>query len=150
MTPSTLEKELRYRVYAALSDGARAPRARSLADALGLAEAEVREGLERLHAAHALVLDGATREVRMALPFSSVPTIYRVESHGRWWYANCAWDALALARLLGLGTARILDAGSRGREERALTVVGGELVERDGVISLPRPAYRWWDDIVYT
>ena len=150
MTLSTLEKELRYQVYAALSDGGRAPRARSLADELGLAEAEVREGLERLHAAHALVLDGATREVRMALPFSNVPTIYRVESQGRSWYANCAWDALALARLLGLGAARILDEGSTGREDRALTVVDGDLVERDGIISSPRPAFRWWDDIVYT
>jgi hypothetical protein len=62
----------------------------------------VRAALERLHAAHALVLDGDTREVRMALPFSNVATAYCVESAGRTWDANCAWDALALVRLLGL------------------------------------------------
>jgi hypothetical protein len=41
---------------------------------------EVRAGLERLDATHALVLDRATREVRMSLPFSNVPTHHRVEA----------------------------------------------------------------------
>jgi Alkylmercury lyase len=110
----------------------------------------VREGLERLHAAHALVLDQVTREVRMALPFSNVPTPYRLESHGRSWNANCAWDAIALARLLDLRRAVLVDAGGAGRPGRALGVADGRPVERDGVISLPRPAWRWWDDIVFT
>jgi hypothetical protein len=148
-TPS-LDQALRHRVYSALARGDRAPGASSLAAALGVVVAEVREGLERLHAAHALVLDAVTREVRMALPFSSIPTAYRVESGRRSWEVNCAWDSLALVRLLDLQAARIVDQGGPGREPRVLTVVSGDLVERDGVISSPRPAWRWWDDIVFT
>jgi hypothetical protein len=150
VTAPSLDQELRHRVYAALARGDRAPRTSSLAAALGVALADVREGLERLHAAHALVLDSVTREVRMALPFSNILTPYRVESGGRSWDVNCAWDALGLVRLLGLQEARIFDEGGRRREWRVLTVAGGDLVERDGIISLPQPAWRWWDDIVFT
>ncbi len=150
LTPPSLDQELRHRVYSALARAARAPGASSLAATLGVGVAEIREGFERLHAAHALVLDAVTREVRMALPFSNIPTAYRVESKGRSWDVNCAWDSLALVRLLGLQEARILDQAGPGRERRELTVVDGDLVERDGVISAPRPAWQWWDDIVYT
>lgn len=150
MEPTPLDQRLRHQVYAVLSQGSPAPTATSLAAALGASEAEVRAGLERLHAARSLVLDAATREVRMALPFSAVPTAYRVESGDRRWSANCAWDAVAIARLLGLADARLVDEGGAGRAPRTLTVAGGELVERDGVIALPRPAWRWWEDIVFT
>jgi len=150
MFPVSLDQELRHHVYTALARGGRAPGASSLAATLGLALAEVRDGLERLHCAHALVLDAVTREVRMALPFSNVPTAYRLESGGRFWDANCAWDSLALVRLLGLQQARVVDHGGRGREGSLLSVVDGDLVERDGVISSPRPAWQWWDDIVFT
>jgi hypothetical protein len=144
------DAQLRHRIYAAMAQGAPAPTAVALAATLGVAVEEVRAGLERLDAAHALVLDAATREVRMALPFSNVPTAYRVEARGLAWSVNCAWDALALPRLLGLAEARLVDAGGKGREGRVLTVAGGELVEREGVVSFPRPASRWWDDIVFT
>lgn len=150
MTTPGLDAQLRHRIYAALAKGAPAPTAASLPVTLAVAVDEVRAALERLDAAHALVLDAATREVRMALPFSNVPTAYRVEGPGITWNVNCAWDALALPRLLRLADARIVDAGGDGREGRVLTIARGELVERDGVISFPRPAWRWWEDIVFT
>jgi hypothetical protein len=150
MDAPTLDPELRFRVYDAFAAAGRAPTAAALASALGVGVAEVRAGLERLDAAHALVLDRATREVRMALPFSNVPTHYRVESGARAWDVNCAWDALALVRLLALDDARIADDGAPGREARRLRVAGGALLDRDGAISSPRPAWRWWEDIVFT
>jgi hypothetical protein len=52
-------------------------------------------------------------------PFSNVPGAYRVESAGRPWDVNCAWDSLALARLLDLHVARLSDQGGPGRERRA-------------------------------
>ncbi len=145
-----LDGAIRHRVYSALAASGRALSSAALASGLGVAPGSVRLSLERLHAAHALVLDADTREVRMALPFANAPTAFRVESGGRAWDANCAWDALALVRLLDLRQARILDTGERGREGRTLAVVDGQLVERDGVLSFARPAWRWWDDIVFT
>jgi Alkylmercury lyase len=46
------------------------------------------------------VLKPATNELRMANPFSAVPTAYRVHAAGQWWYGNCAWDALGICAAL--------------------------------------------------
>jgi hypothetical protein len=87
--------DLRNRTYAAFVELGRAPAAAELGE-----EAEVRTGWRQLHEAHALVLNPATDEIRMANPFSAVPTAYRVHADGRWWYANCAWDAFGVLSAL--------------------------------------------------
>jgi hypothetical protein len=77
--------ELRNRTYAAFVQLGRAPTAEEVGDAQ-----TVREGWRSLHEAPALVLNPATDEIRMANPFSAVPSAYRVLANDRWWYANCA------------------------------------------------------------
>src|SRR5262249_45233607 len=62
----------------------RAPASTQLPD---LTAAEVEAGWRRLHDAHALVLNPGTAELRMLNPFSAVPSAYRVQAGGRWWYA---------------------------------------------------------------
>src|SRR5690349_5042970 len=89
--------DLRNRTYAAFVELGRAPRAAELGN-----EDEVREGWRALHEAHAVVLDEATDELRMANPFSAVPTAYVVHADGRRWYANCAWDAFGITAALGV------------------------------------------------
>src|SRR5438477_2052932 len=71
--------ELRRRTYARFVELGRAP----APDELGARE-DVLAGWQRLHDAHALVLNPATDELRMANPFSAVPTAYRVRAAGRW------------------------------------------------------------------
>ena len=46
------------------------------------------------------MLNPATDELRMLNPFSVVPTAYRVQAGGRWWYGNCAWDAFGICAAL--------------------------------------------------
>ena len=70
--------EARRRTYALFVELGRAPRPDEVGDA-----DEVRGAWRRLHDAHALVLNPATDELRMANPFSAVPTAYRVEADGR-------------------------------------------------------------------
>jgi hypothetical protein len=102
---------------------------------------EVLAGWRRLHESHALVLDGDA--VRMANPFSAVPTPYRVQAAGRWWYGNCAWDAFGICAALGVD----------GRiEHRDIVVEVRDGRPDDGtlVFHCLVPAASWWDDIVYT
>jgi hypothetical protein len=146
---SAIDSAIRHLVYLELAAGRRAPTAGDLAAAVGLAPAEIQAALARLANEHMLVLD-ASGGVRMALPFSNVETAYSVEAGATAWWANCAWDAVALVRLLGLDDACIVDRGGPGRAARTLGVVHGSLAERDGVITSPLPARRWWEDIVYT
>ena len=77
-----------------------APTVDDIAAATGTTPDDVWSGWQRLHDDHALVLQSHTRELRMANPFSAVPTAYRVLADGRWWYANCAWDALGVCAAL--------------------------------------------------
>ncbi len=86
---------IRNRTYARFVELGRAP----LPEEVGPRD-EVLGAWQRLHDAHALVLDEARTAIRMANPFSAVPTAYRVQAGGRRWYGNCAWDAFGILAAL--------------------------------------------------
>jgi len=117
---------------------------------LSLAEPEVADAFRRLHDAHALVLEPNSMLVRMLNPFSAVETPHRVESAGRAWYANCAWDALGIPSALHTD-GRVESACPDCGETLELEVVDGELVRgTDLIVHFVVPARRWWDDIGFT
>src|SRR6476660_672484 len=90
-------RNLTYRMFA---DGGRAPTVDEVAREGDLTSAEVQASWRELHRAHALVLKPATTEIRMANPFSAVPTAHRVHAAGLCWYVNCAWDAFGICSAL--------------------------------------------------
>ena len=127
----------------------RAPTADEVGRALGIQAEDVGPGWARLHAEHALVLDDAAAEIRMAAPFSAVPTPFRVRAGECWWYGNCAWDAFGICAALHVD----------GRIETVCADCGEPIVvevrdeQPDGERLLFHclvPAGRWWDDIVFT
>jgi hypothetical protein len=109
----------------------------------------VREAWRRLRDAHALVLEAGTGEIRMANPFSAVPTPHRVHAAGRWWYANCAWDAFGICAALGVD-GRIESACPDCGEPLAIAVTDGRPDDETLVFHCLVPAARWWEDIVFT
>jgi Alkylmercury lyase len=139
-------RQATYRLFVELG---RAPSATEVADGHGVPVDAVVSGWRRLHDAHALVLHPVTDEIRMANPFSAVPTAYRVEAGGRRWFANCAWDAFGICAALGVD----------GRIETSCPDCGHPISvevhdERPDDASLLFhclvPARHWWDDIVFT
>jgi hypothetical protein len=136
--------ELRRRTYARFVELGRAPTAAELGD-----PDEVVAGWRRLHDEHALVLNPATDELRMANPFSAVPTAYRVHDGGRWWYANCAWDAFGICAALHVD-GRIETSCPDCGEPLAVTVCGGASDDDTLLFHCLVPAAQWWDDIVFT
>jgi len=145
-----LDLRIRNHVYSSFVRDETAPTPAQAAATLGVPEPDAADAYRRLHDAHALVLDPGTTRIRMLNPFSAVATPHRVESAGREWFANCAWDAL--------GIPAALDAD--GRVESAcpdcggaveLEVVAGELVRgNELLVHFVVPARRWWDDIGFT
>ena len=140
---------LRNATYRLFVDLGRAPTPGEAAEATGSTAEDVEQGWRRLHEAHALVLDLPRAEIRMANPFSAVPTSFRVHAADRDWYANCAWDAFGICVLLD----------PDGRIETSCPDCGeGILVEvRDNrpddeslLFHCLLPAAHWWDDIVFT
>jgi hypothetical protein len=95
------------------------------------------------------VLDSSGDEIRMASPFSAVPTAYRVEAAGRWWYANCAWDAFGVCAALGTD-GRIESSCPDCGEAISVGVVRGKPDDEKLVFHCLVPASTWWDDIVFT
>lgn len=136
--------ELRRRTYAFFVEHGRAPAPAELGE-----PDEVVAGWRRLHDAHAVVLNPATDELRMLNPFSVVPTAYRVEANGRWWYANCAWDAIGICAALhadGRIEASCPDCG----EPILLEIRDSKPDDESLLFHVLVPAREWWDDIVFT
>ena len=139
---------LRNVTYKLFVDFGRAPIINDVAIAISSTVDDVWAGWERLHEGHALVLQEHAREIRMAAPFSAVPTAYRVFADRRWWYANCAWDAFGICAALhsdGRVETSCADGGA------PITVeVRDELPDDDTLLyHCLVPAALWWDDIAF-
>jgi Alkylmercury lyase len=140
---------LRNLTYAMFVELARAPSVVEVAAAAAAEPAEVQRAWHRLHDAHALVLKPGTSDLRMANPFSAVPTPHRVRAAGRWWYANCAWDALGIWAALH-DDGRIETSCPDCGERLAVEVHDQRPDERGLLFHCLVPAARWWDDIAFT
>ena len=142
------DRQLRNATYGRFVELGRAPTAAEVASTTQRSETDVRAGWRRLHDAHALVLDGAG-EIRMANPFSAVPTPFRVEAAGKRWYANCAWDAFGIGAALHVDSVIDTDCADCHQPIR-LHVQDGRPDDTDLVFHVLVPAVSWWQDIGFT
>ena len=142
-----LDRLVRFRVYRGFSDTGRAPTVASIAAAERVSPHEVRASLRRLEAQHELVLGPGDPGIWMAHPFAGNATDYRVTIAEQRWYANCAWDGLAILALLGDGIVETTDPLT---EAPWVYGVDGGATFPEGVVSFPVPARRFWDDIGFT
>lgn len=143
------DRALRNEIYRQVVERGRVPSADEVATASGLSLRGVREGWQRLHDAHALVLDPSGERIRMANPFSGVPTPYRVRTRGREWYANCAWDAFGICAALH-ADGRIETTCADCAAPLAVEVRDEHPDDASLVFHCLVPAALWWDDIVFT
>jgi hypothetical protein len=145
---SELSLRVRHAVYQTFADGG-IPLSAAIANRLAIPFGEVRAAYARLHEAHALVLDPQSGEVRMALPFSAVPTSHRVISGDRTWFANCAWDAFGIPALMNCD-ARCESVCADCDLPIVYRVEQGTLLDSHGVVHFAVRASQWWDDIGFT
>ncbi len=115
---------------------------------LHVTQTDILASLQRLAAAHVLVLQPDTGEILMANAFSAVPTPFEVELQAFSCYGNCIWDALGIPVMLKQN-ARIRTACADCGSAMELSVMDGRLSSADGIIHFALPARRWWDDIVF-
>ena len=142
--------DLRFIVYRHFVETGTAPSRHTLTDIVG--DLDTVDGLLReLHDGHMLVLDDRPHrsgEIRMALPFAAEPTNFRVTTNDGAWWANCAWDSLAILAALHTD-GDVESTWSDTGEPVHLTITIGRL-DTDGYIHFAFPASQWWDDIVLT
>ena len=140
--------EVRNATYRRFVELGRAPTAIEVAAATERSESDVRDAWRRLHDGHALVLDAAG-EIRMANPFSAVPTPFVVEADDRTWYATCGWDAFGIGAALHADSTIETECADC-REPIRIDVRDGQPTREDLVFHVLVPAASWWDDIGYT
>jgi hypothetical protein len=91
---STLDTDVRVRLYRDFVRDGRAPSAEQLGARMQLPVAEIRAAWERLAAGKAIVLQPESREILMANPLCAVATPYLVRWEDRYLFASCVWDGL--------------------------------------------------------
>lgn len=137
-------------MYKTLIANGAAPSVDTIAERFALTPLDARRALQRLHNAHALVLEENGGEVLMANPLSAVPTDYRVTVDDVAYYANCAWDSLGIPAMLE-SDARIEARHPLTGEIIRCAVTGGALHNGGGgLVHFAHPFREWYDNIVDT
>ena len=133
----------------------RAPDVGDIARTLNAPVDDVQAAFDELHTRRLLVPEPGDRtRIRMAAPFSAVPTSFKVHVNGqrfdgRRYDANCVWDGFGvLAALHTDGMVRARDGHSR--EAMTLVIRDGSPKPTPCVIHFAVPAAHWWDDVIFT
>lgn len=141
--------DVRNSTYRLFVSAGRAPSVAEVAAETGRTTDDTLAAWQRLHDAHALVLDASGRHIKMANPFAANPTAYRVEAAGRWWYGNCAWDAFGICAALKTD-GRIETSCPDCGEPITIVVRDQQPDDAQLLFHCLVPASNWWDDIAFT
>jgi hypothetical protein len=121
----------------------------------GLDRASAFKVLVDLQSARHIALLTGTQRILMAFPFSSIVTPFRVEVAGKdkEYFANCAWDAVAVHVTLGKEQ-RIYSYCHHCSEDIKIHLKDQKLVsqqlDNQPLVYLALPASKWWENIVLT
>jgi len=111
--------------------------------------------LVELQSARHIALLTGTQRILMAFPFSSIVTPFRVKVTGKdkEYFANCAWDAVALHVTLGKEQ-WISSYCHHCSEDIKIHLKDQKLVsqqlDNQPLVYLALPASKWWENIVLT
>jgi len=143
------DTQVKVTIYRFFAETGRRPSPKEVANRVGSNIPSVLAAYPRLRAHRVLVLEPDGSSIRMASPFSGVPTDHVVVVHGTTYFANCAWDALGVPAALhspGIVHSRCAQSG-----EPLNLAVGLDGPEHsDWLFHCLVPAAKWWDDIVFT
>ena len=143
-------REVRLYVVRTTMDTSAVPSASETAGALRITDDQAIEAYRQLAEGHVYVLEPRDPgRLRMANPFSAIPTPFEVETSGRHYYGNCVWDGLGIISLMG-GTGQLKTRCPDCGETMTLAVSDRALVDKEGLVHFSIPAARWWDDIIFT
>jgi hypothetical protein len=143
------ETRVKLAVYTHFAETGRRPSPGEMAARVGSKVENVLDAYGRLGAQRMLVLEADGSSIRMASPFSGVPTQHVADVDGIEYFANCAWDALGVpAALHKPGTIHSRCEQSGEPFHLSVGLEGPE--PSDWLFHCRVPAARWWDDIVFT
>lgn len=144
-----LDTAVKVAIYRSTAVQGSPPSLESVTQQVEAAPEAVRQAYARLRASRMLFLEPDGVTIRMAPPFSGVPTQHQVTVDGIEYYANCAWDALGIPAALhrpGLVRSRC----DQSLEPLHLSVHESGPEASSWLFHCLVPAAKWWDDLVFT
>ncbi len=161
--------QIRHFVYAHFADTTHAPTMEETAAHFNISAEEAGEYYKELHNRHAFFVDVENLTIRMANPFSGIPTDFKVHANGKTYFANCAWDMLGIPAALH-ADAVIEAVCTESNETVQLEVKGGQISKSQFTnsqftnfqstnsqftnsqlfVHFPIPFTRWYDDLTFT
>ena len=143
------DSQTKLAIYRHFAETGKAPALGDVAERVGADVEIVHAAFLSLREQRVLALEANGTSIRMAPPFSGVPTQHAVVVDGRQYFANCAWDALGIPAAL-----------QRPGEVHSRCEQSGEPFDLNVGVDGPDdspwlfhcvvPAAKWWDDIVFT
>ena len=96
----SFDTQTKLAIYRHFAETGRRPSLEVIAERVGADVSSVREAYLRLRVQRVLVLEPDGESIRMAPPFSGVPTQHVVIIDETRYFANCAWDSLGIPAAL--------------------------------------------------
>ena len=141
--------QVRHFVYSHFADTTLPPSVDVTAAHFNISTEEAGEYYKELHNRHALFLESETSTIRMASPFSGIPTDFRVHANGKMYFASCAWEMLGIPAALNADA--VIEAKfTESNELVKLEVKDGKVTNNELLVHFPLPFARWYDDLVFT
>ncbi|MBY0496388.1 MAG: alkylmercury lyase family protein [Cyanobacteria bacterium] len=139
---------VRFAIYQTFAEGVN-PSSAIIAPKVRIPQKAVYESFERLKTSKVIVLDPHTKEIKVAMPFSTVETPFRVLAGEHTYYGCSAWDAFGIAVMMG-GDAMVQTTCADCEGPIVYRVEQKQLADAHGVAHFAVPAAHWWDNIAYT
>lgn len=148
-TISEFDLNVRFHIYRFFADHCTVPSFQQVANLLHAENENVRVSFHKLHDRHMIFMQPDSDSIRMANPFSALPTRYKVISGNKQWWANCAWDSLGIAAALKIDVE--IKAGYPDTQETVDLQVDHDQVDgKNHMVYFPLPCRQWYDDLIFT
>jgi len=141
--------QIRHFVYNYFADTTLPPSVEDTAAHFNISTEEASVLYKELHNRHAFLLEPETLIIRMANPFSGIPTDFKVHANGKTYFANCAWDMLGVPAALHTDVV-IKAVCTESNNSVQLEINNGQITNYNLLIHFPLPFARWYDDLVFT
>jgi Alkylmercury lyase len=145
----SLDTQTKLAIYRHFAETGQRPSLRVIADRVGADLSSVREVYLRLRGQRVLVLEPDGISIRMAPPFSGVPTQHVVIVGETKYFANCAWDSLGIPAALHR-SGQVYSRCEQSGEPLHLEIGLEGPPSCSWLFHCLVPAAKWWDDIVFT
>lgn len=148
--PSIDPGQLRVFVYDHIVARGLPPKSDEIGEHFGVSAEDAVRAIREVKIGKTILPHPETGEIWMAGPFASARSAYTVRGQDVRWWANCAWDMLGVAQLVGEPVRIDTRCGCCDAPISIDADAQSEPVDAGHVVHFLVPARHWYDDIGFT